>query len=447
MSDNKTMDRREFLRGTAALGAASLVGASMLSSCGRDEPKPLRQPGSYYIPDLPDKAVEGRPLKVGLVGCGGRGTGALGNLLEAADGITVTALGDILPDQMDNCRAKIEAGYGVTVPDANCFLGFDSYQKVIDSGVDMVILATPPVFRPEHFQYATEAGVHSFLEKPVAIDPTGYRRIVATSRLAESKGLSVVTGTQRRHERPYVASYQKIQEGLIGDIVSGTVYWLQGKPWYATRKPGMSDTEYMIRDWFNWQWLAGDHIVEQHVHNIDVFLWMLGRHPYKATGFGSRLRRRSGDQFDQFYVDFEFEGGVRLHSQCRQVDGCTNRVGEVIQGTRGIWTSRNFEIRDYAGKVLWTYDAEGEKARYKQHDPYVLEHVDWVNHIRLGTTHVEAEDAANSVMAGVMGRESAYTGKRTLWEDMVASKQNYLPEKVELVDVDMSQFKVPEPGV
>jgi len=443
----KKIGRRDFLSSSAKIGAAGVIGTTLLSCSRKDKIEPLRKPGEYYVPELPDKAIEGRELKVGLVGCGGRGTGALGNLLEAADGITVTALGDILPDQMESCRAKIEAGHGQTVPDDHCFIGFDSYKKVMESGIDMVILATPPVFRPDHFQLAVESGIHCFLEKPVAIDPTGYRRIVATSKLAEAKGLSVVTGTQRRHERPYVASYQKIQEGLIGKIVNGTVYWLQGKPWYATRQPGMTDVEYMIRDWFNWQWLAGDHIVEQHVHNIDVFMWMLGDHPYKATGFGSRLRRRSGDQFDQFYIDFEFPGGVRLNSQCRQVDGCSNRVGEVIFGTKGIWNSKNFEITDYDGKVLWRYDAEGEKARYKQHDPYVLEHVDWVNHIRKGTMHVESEDAANSVMAGVMGRESAYTGKRTLWEDMVASKQNYLPEKVELVNVDMSQYKVPEPGV
>ena len=443
----KLMGRRAFLTNSAKIGAAGVIGASVLSSCGGQGIKPLRKKGEYYVPDLPDKADDGRELKVGLVGCGGRGTGALGNLLEAADGITVAALGDILPDQMASCRSKLYSGYGVTVPDDKCFLGFDSYQKVIDSGVDMVILATPPVFRPTHFEYATGKGVHSFLEKPVAIDPTGFRRMLATSRLAESKGLSVVTGTQRRHERGYVASYQKIQEGWIGEIVSGTVYWLQGKPWYATRKPGMSDVEYMIRDWFNWSWLAGDHIVEQHVHNIDVFLWMSGMTPFKATGFGSRLRRRSGDQFDQFYVDFEFPSGVRLNSQCRQVDGCTNRVGEVIMGTRGIWTSKHFEITDYNGKTLWKYDEEGEKARFKQHDPYVLEHVDWVNHIRRGTMHVEAEESALSCMAGIMGRESAYSGKRMLWEDMIASKQNYLPEKVELVDVDMSQFKVPQPGI
>ena len=445
MEEEKKIGRREFLRGTAMLGIA---GTGLLSSCGKSGGQtPLRQPGEYYIPELPDKAVAGRKLKVGMVGCGGRGTGALGNLLDAADDIEVVALGDIFQNNLDDCRRKIKASYGREVPDENCFLGFDAYKKVIDSGIDMVILTTPPLFRPEQFAYATEKGVHSFLEKPVAVDPKGYRQIVATSRLAEVKGLSVVTGTQRRHQRDYVAAYEKIQQGIIGQITGGTVYWLQGNPWYCTRTPEMTDMEYMIRDWFNWKWLSGDHIVEQHVHNIDVFMWMTGLKPFKATGFGARHRRRSGDQFDMFYVDFEFEKGVRLHSQCRQIDGCSNRVGEVIQGTKGYWRSNGCEFFDLEGNSIWKYDKEAAEKQYAQHDPYVLEHVDWVNHIRKGTTHVEAEDAALSCLAGMMGRESAYDGRRVLWDEYEASQQSFMPETLEICNVDMSQYRVPEPGV
>ena len=267
MSDNK-MGRREFLSYSAILGAASVAG---LASCSKKEKvTPLRAPGSYYVPELPDKAIDGKELKVGLVGCGGRGSGAVQNLLDAADGIKVVALGDVFADRVASVKAKL-AERGQVVPDENCFVGFDAYKKVIDL-VDMVILTTPPVFRPDHFKYATEKGVHSFLEKPICVDPKGYRTCVAAAKQAEAKGLSVVTGTQRHHQRSYVEAFQKISEGMIGSIVGGNVYWNQGMLWYRERQKGWSDMEWMIRDWVNWKWLSGDHIVEQHVHNIDVFL-------------------------------------------------------------------------------------------------------------------------------------------------------------------------------
>ena len=310
MSENK-MDRRSFLGTSAKIGVAGIVGGGLLAACSEKEPKlvPLRQPGEYYVPELPDKAIDGKALKVGVIGCGGR-----------------------LKDKLKE-RNQV-------VPDENCFIGFDAYKKVIDSGVDMVICTTPPNFRPVHFQYATEKGVHSFLEKPIAVDAKGYRQIMATAKQAEAKGLSVVCGTQRHHQRPYVEAFKKIQEGLIGEITGGNVYWNGGMLWYRERQKGWSDMEWMIRDWVNWEWLSGDHIVEQHVHNIDVFNWMIGyKHPIKATGFGSRQRRVTGDQFDNFSVDFEYENGVHLHSMCRQIDGCSNNVSEEVHGTKGYWKS------------------------------------------------------------------------------------------------------------
>ena len=285
----ENINRRKFLSTTAKLGLAGAVTPAFLTSCtSKKEPAltPLRQEGDYYVPELPDKAIEGKELKVGVVGCGGRGSGAVNDLLDAADGIKVTALGDTFIDRLSDLRGNL-AKRGQEIADENCFVGFDAYQKVIDSGVDMVILATPPVFRAEHFRYATEKGVHSFLEKPIAVDAKGYRTIIAAARQAQAKGLSVVTGTQRHHQREYVEAFQKIQEGIIGDIVSGNVYWNQGMLWYKERQAGWSDMEWMIRDWVNWKWLSGDHIVEQHVHNIDVFLWMSGMRPIKATGVGS----------------------------------------------------------------------------------------------------------------------------------------------------------------
>ena len=442
---NSKIGRREFLTYSTILGAAGIAG---LSSCSSKNNRltPLRKPGEYYVPELPDKAVDGVALKVGLVGCGGRGRGALMNLLDAADGITVVALGDTFDDPIEKMRLQLEER-GIQVPDDKCFVGFDAYKKVMDSGIDMVICATPPCFRAEHFSYATSKGIHSFLEKPIAVDPKGYRLIMATAKQAEAKGLCVVTGTQRHHQRSYVESFKKIQEGYLGEITGGNVYWNQGMLWFREKRKEWTDMEWMIRDWVNWEWLSGDHIVEQHVHNIDVFLWMSGLKPVKATAFGARHRRRTGDQFDQFSVDFLFENGIHMHSMCCQIDGFTTSIREIVQGTKGIWDSKDFTIKDMEGNLIWQYDSEAENAQYAQTNPYVLEHVDWVNHIRKGETHVEAEETAISCMAAIMGREAAYSGERVLWDNMVASDLSLMPEKLEMGPVDMSQYKVPVPGI
>jgi len=445
--ENKEINRRQFLSYTALAGAAVAVPA-LLSGCKKgNEMTPLRAEGEYYVPELPDKADEGKELKVGVIGCGGRGSGAVINLLDAADGITVTALGDVFEDRLNNLRDRLKNDRQQEVAAENCFIGFDAYQKVIDSGVDMVIIATPPFFRPEHFKYATEKGVHSFLEKPIAVDPKGYRTIMAAAKQAEAKGLSVVTGTQRHHQRPYVEAFQKIQQGMIGEITGGNVYWNQNMLWYRTREAGWSDMEWMIRDWVNWKWLSGDHIVEQHVHNLDVFLWMAGYPKLStATAFGARHRRITGDQFDMFSVDFTFENGIHLHSMCRQIEGCANRVSEFIQGSKGTWNSETHEIKDLQGNVIWKFDDAAAQQQFKQHDPYVLEHVDWVNHIRRGTAHVEAGDTAISCMAAVMGRESAYTGAMTNWDEMTQSPLDYTPAKLEIGPMDMSAYTVAVPG-
>ncbi len=439
------MSRKDFLSLSAVAGVSTLVGSSaLMTSCGEKAPEytPLKQLEGAYIPVLNDKADDGKELKAGVIGCGGRGSGAIVNLLNAANGIKVIALGDTFADRLQGLKKNLAEKHNQVVPDENCFVGFDAYKKVIDSGVDMVVIATPPVFRPVHFQYATEKGVHSFLEKPIAVDPKGYRMIMATAKQAQAKGLSVVTGTQRHHQRPYVEAFQKIQQGMIGEITGGNVYWNQGMLWYKERQNGWSDMEWMIRDWVNWKWLSGDHIVEQHVHNIDVFLWMSGLKPVKATGFGARHRRITGDQYDQFSIDFEMENGIHLHSMCRQIDGCSNNVSEFIQGTKGSWNSATHEIKDLAGNVIWKFDAEAEKAAHTQTNPYVLEHVDWVNHIRKGTAHDEATACAISCLAGVMGREAAYTGATVTWDEISASNLDYMPEKLELGKMDMSEYVV-----
>lgn len=446
MEKNK-MNRRDFLQRSTILGVGGIVGVSALASaCKGPKYVPLRNPEDYYIPELPDKAIQGREIKVGVIGCGGRGSGAIKNLFDAADGIRLTALGDVFPDRLEGLRKMASEKLGQEVPDENCFIGFDAYQKVIDSGVDMIIDTTPPIFRPDHFKYAVQKGVHSFLEKPVAVDAKGYRTVMAAAKQAQAKGLCVVCGTQRHHQRPYVEAFRKIQEGYIGEITGGNVYWNQGMLWYRNREKGWSDMEWMIRDWVNWKWLSGDHIVEQHVHNIDVFLWMSGYKVAKATGFGARHRRITGDQYDQFSIDFEMENGVHLHSMCRQIDGCSNAVGEIIYGTKGSWNSFDHEIKDLDGNVVWKFDNEKAETEFRQHNPYVLEHVDLVNHIRKGEPIDEATACAMSTLAGVMGRTAAYTGDTVTWDAMSQSELDYLPEKLELGPMDMSDYTVQVPG-
>ncbi|MDR2585443.1 MAG: oxidoreductase, partial [Prevotellaceae bacterium] len=252
----------------------------------------------------------------------------------------------------------------------------------------------------------------------------------------------------RHHQRNYVESFKKIMEGAIGPITGGVVYWNQSMLWYRERQKEWSDFEWMVKDWVNWKWLSGDHIVEQHVHNIDVFTWFSGLKPVSATGFGSRHRRITGDQYDNFSVDFVMENGIHFHSMCRQIDGCADNVSEFIQGAKGSWSTQNGEtvIRDLDGNVIWKFDEEAESETFKQTNPYVLEHINWINHIRSKTPIDQASETALSNMAAIMGRESAYTGAQTTWEGMIASSLDYTPADLNEGKMDMRSFVVPVPG-
>ncbi|MFY9598183.1 MAG: Gfo/Idh/MocA family oxidoreductase [Dysgonamonadaceae bacterium] len=450
------LTRRTFLKSSAMAGALGVMGttssAGLFTSCSgggknKNGNVPLKEPGSYYIPELPDKAVDGKELKAGVIGCGGRGSGAAFNFLNAANGVTIVALGDVFQEKVDSLAEKLKNEKNIDIPSDKRFVGLDAYKQVIDSGVDVIIDATPPFFRPEHFKYAVEKGKHCFLEKPICVDPVGYRTIIAAAKQAQAKNLCVVTGTQRHHQRSYVESYKKIMEGAIGEITGGVVYWNQGMLWYRERQPEWSDFEYMIRDWVNWKWLSGDHIVEQHVHNIDVFTWFTGLKPISAVGFGSRHRRITGDQYDNFSVDFTMENGIHFHSMCRQIDGCANNVSEFIQGTKGSWTTQGETvIKDLAGNVIWKYDHEAEKTNFSQTDPYTLEHVNLINCIRGNKLIEQASETAIANMAAIMGRESAYTGLETKWDAMTASTLDYTPKDLNMGKMDMSAFTVPIPG-
>jgi myo-inositol 2-dehydrogenase/D-chiro-inositol 1-dehydrogenase len=421
-STNKS-SRRRFLGNTAAIGALGAIGASQLiKSCSSGT-----ETGTLNVtePDILPIAPDGQPLRAGVVGCGGRGSGAAINFLDAGPNLSIVAVADVFQDRIDGIRGKLKEEKDVELDDANCFVGFDAFKRLLEVDLDIVILATPPYFRPEHFQACVEARKHVFMEKPVAVDPVGARAIMAASKQAEAAGLCVITGTQRRHAWSYQNVYARVKAGMMGDIVSTNVYWNQSKLWHREMQPGWTEMEFMIRDWVNWTWLSGDHIVEQHVHNIDVSNWFVGSHPVEAVGMGSRLRRPTGDCYDNFSVDFVYDKNVHMNSMCRQINDCANNVSETIRGTKGYSFTNNrdvWEIYDPEGTVLYSWespvDADGEKT---ENSPYVQEHIDLVNAIRTGTQIVEAEETAISVLTAIMGRESAYTGKKITWEEMMGS--------------------------
>jgi len=455
MNNKNKFSRRGFLSLSTLAGIAGALGIPAIASCSgasKNGLAPLRRPSDYFTPNLDDKAVDGRPLKAGLIGCGGRGRGALNDFLSCGNGLSITALGDVFKDAIDTTNEILEKQHGFRVPAEMCFTGFDAYQKVIDSGVDMVFLCTPPAFRPEHFKYATDKGVHSFLEKPMAVDPEGVRSILVTGKQAISKGLCAIPGTMRRFDRSYVTSHRMIQDGWIGDIVGGSIYWNTKQLWYRTRQPGWSDMEAMLRDWVNWKFLSGDHIVEQHIHNIDLFTWMIGdKAPISALGYGSRQRRVTGDQYDNFSIDFVYENDVHVHSMSRQIDGTSLWSGDVIQGTKGVWIAKGTDhvIKDLKGKEIWKYDSAAEKAAHKTTSPYVIEHINLVNHIRKNEPIAYIEGACAATLAAIMGRESAYTGKTVKYEEMANASLNYVPKTFVMGPVDTSGplFKVPVPGI
>jgi len=443
-TDN-SFSRRKFL-GSAALGTVAAVGASqLLSSCSG----PAAPTRAVVLPPLLDQAPDGEPIRAGVIGCGGRGTGAAINFLNSGPNLEIVALGDVFQDRIERCRKGIKEQHGVEIADENCFVGFDAFKQVLEQDINYVILATPPYFRPEHFKAAVEARKHIFTEKPVAVDPVGARSIMASAKQAETAGLCVITGTQRHHQRDYVEVYRRVAgEAAIGHIVSANAYWNQSKLWDEPRRPGWTDMEAMLRDWVNWTWLSGDHIVEQHIHNIDVINWFTGKFPVSAVGMGSRQRRPTGDQYDNFSVDFIYDEEVHMHSMCRQINDCENNVSEYIRGTTGYTNCKN-TIWNIDGTEQFTYeyplDDSGEPMKNVKMIPYDQEHIDLITAIRTGEYVNEAEFTAKSNMTAIMGRISAYTGKMVTWEEMMSSDLTLGPEILEMGPVDMEAI-IPVPG-
>jgi myo-inositol 2-dehydrogenase / D-chiro-inositol 1-dehydrogenase len=441
MKPTKPTSRRRFLENTA-LGAIGVIGASQLiQSCA-----PGETTAEVVEPAFLKTAVDGQPLRAGIVGCGGRGSGAAMNFLDAGPNLSIVALADVFQDRIDDLRKKLKDQKDVELEDANCFVGFDAFKRLLEVDLDYVILATPPYFRPEHFQACVEARKHVFMEKPVAVDPVGARAVMAASKQAEAAGLCVVTGTQRRHSWNYNNVLARIKSGMMGDIVATNVYWNQSKLWHRENQAGWTEMEWMIRDWVNWTWLSGDHIVEQHVHNIDVSNWFVGGPPVEAVGMGSRLRRVTGDCYDNFSVDFIYDKTVHMNSMCRQINDCANNVSEYLRGTKG-YTDPSKAIWDAQGNLLYEWKSPVDEAGEDlQNDPYVQEHIDLITAIREGKQIVEAEETAKSVLTAIMGRQSAYTGLRVTWEEMMGSDLQIGPKgEIKLGPVDMDKT-VPIPG-
>jgi predicted dehydrogenase len=394
MSDSNTIilggkSRRNFITNCAALASVPLLAGLPINA---------------FAAGANDR------LKVGLIGAGGRGVGAVQNILSADKDVELWAIGDIFADQAQKAQGAFAKNPRANVPGERVFSGFDAYKQVLETGIDIAILTTPPGFRPLHLEAAVEKGVHVFAEKPVAVDPIGAKRVIAAGELAAKKKLSIVAGTQRRHDFSYVETLKRVRDGAIGELVGGQVYWMQGGLWHKERNKNWSDMEYQIRNWLYFTWLSGDHIVEQHVHNIDVSNWAFGGPPKKAFGMGGRQTRteaKYGDAFDHFAIEFEYENGARVQSFCRQADGTSQRTTERIVGTKGVATPG--KIVDEKGNILWQFKGRRPSA-------YVQEHVHLVKSIREGKPINEARAVAESTLTGILGRLSAYTGKEVSYK-------------------------------
>ncbi|MFC1499190.1 Gfo/Idh/MocA family protein [Verrucomicrobiota bacterium] len=367
---------------------------------------------SFFIRNA--RAAEKKLLKIALVGCGARGKGAASNCRSAAAQLGVELQMVAVADWF-KAKAKL-AGRHWDVPEKQCFGGATAYRNVMESTADLVILATPPNFRPVHFAAAVEAGKHAFIEKPVAVDPPGVRKVIASGKLAKQKGLSVIAGTQRRYKANYRRNAYLVHNGAIGDILNGQVYWCNQRGTNPNERKGKSDPDYLITNWGNWSMMSGDHIVEQHVHNIDVANWFIGRTPVTAYGFGGRARRKTGNNFDFFSVDFDYGKGCHVHSMCRQVNGCYRKVSEQFTGTKGTVSGN--------GKINAMEEIKIDTPSFMEGDGQVIEHYDLIKSIIEEKPLNEAETIANSTMTAIMGRISAYTGQIIRWADVMILEES-----------------------
>lgn len=430
-SSSTGSSRRDFLK----TGAAAVAGASVVSG---------------WAPRV--HAAGSDTLKIALIGCGARGTGALVQALGTSSSVKLWALADAFPDRMETCLRSVKrelsseestqtAAKGtkghrpatadqIDVPAERQFTGLDAYRKAIDSGVDVVLMAQPPGFRPQHFEYAIKQGKHVFTEKPVATDPAGIRRVLAAGEEAKKKNLKVGVGLQRRHQPSYREAIQKIHDGAIGDVIALRCLWNGGPPAKSPFPRGeLSELEYQVRNWYFFTWLSGDHICEQHVHNIDVCNWIKDAHPVEAQGMGGRQVRTDkefGNIFDHHAVEFTYADGTKMFSQCRQIDGCAHSIKEHAHGTKGVMnldaTAAELVI---GGKRAWRV---GGGAKGYANNAYQAEHDALFDAIRSDKPYNEVEYGALSTMTAILGRMATYSGKVVKWDEALQSSQRLTTE-------------------
>ncbi len=370
-------------------------------------------------------------IKVAVIGCGGRGTGAAVQALMSKQNVKIVAMADAFKDRLDECYKNVvgelaNAGPGtkgtLDVPEERKFVGFDGYLKAIPLA-DVVILATPPGFRPIHFEEAVKQGKHIFMEKPVATDPAGVQRVLAAAKIAKQKKLNVVVGLQRHYQDSYRALFAK--KDMIGDITSMQAWWNNDGVWTRPRKAGQTEMEYQMRNWYYFVWLCGDHITEQHIHNLDVINWFKKGYPVKAQGFGGREVRKSkehGEIFDHHYVEFHYADGSILNSQCRHMPGTSSKVDELLVGTKGKIYCDAARITDLRGKTIFQFD------KSKERNPYQTEHDELFAAIAKGEyKYADAENGAYSTMTSILGRMATYSGQIIDWDKAINSGLNLHP--------------------
>lgn len=422
-------DRRTFIQAASAVAAAGVVGNAWAN--GPDE------------------------IRVGLIGCGGRGTQACENVLDSSPGVKIMAVADVFKDRAKGAQGHLrnwierdgpakQHGNTVAISDDHVLDGLDAYRKLLTSDINYVILATPPGFRPLHLEAAVAAGKHVFTEKPVCVDGPGARRVLALDAEVKRKGLGVGAGTQRRHQSGYIETIKRVHEGAIGDIVALRCYWNSQGIWFHPRKPGMSDAEYQIYNWYHFLWICGDQICEQHIHNLDVCNWAMKAHPVRCDGAGSRIGGNPGrpngppdevgNIFDNFSIDYEYPGGVHMYSSCRHIPNCASNVSEALVGNKGTCQADAYTIN---GKSV--------APRRGGANPYVQEHADLIESIRTGSPINELKAVAESSLTAVMGRMSAYTGRPVTWDQALNSQDDTFPANLTM-EMSLPVTPIPVPG-
>jgi myo-inositol 2-dehydrogenase/D-chiro-inositol 1-dehydrogenase len=371
-------------------------------------------------------------IKIALIGCGDRGTGAAFQALSTKYNIKLVAMADAFQDRLDGSYKSLMTKFPtkVDVPKERQFVGFDAYQKAI-ALADVVLLVTPPGFRPMHFEEAVKQGKHVFMEKPVAVDSPGIRKVLAAAELAKQKKLNVVVGLQRRYQTNYREVMKRVQDGAIGDVVAGQVYWNSGGVWVRERTANQTEMEYQMRNWYYFNWLCGDHIVEQHIHNLDIANWIKNAYPVSVQGTGSRAWRTGknyGEIYDNHAVELKYADGSVIYSQCRHFEGATNRVDESFQGTKGkVYLSANNSgiLWDHQGKEIYNHNTKGNA------NPYQTEHDELFDAISKNEFKFsDAERVAKSSLTAIMGRYATYSGEIITWDDALKAENSLFPDQL-----------------